>query len=404
MNLRVYTRTSSALTVHWNAPTEWGGCALRLYEIEYRNLSKTAKAKAGTKADARADVPWEALGTVDARLEEFAIFQNVWMCDVRVRARNVGAIVPGPWSKVLHVLSPKEAAEDAIKSRHTPGHAGGGGAGSRPPTARAKERPSSARAADGVAQHGMAVVEPTDLKTEAKLEASGHAYMQAQGWSSFSIAIGEVFLETGVNGGCNGQLFDLTPLQVEDLVLSAYTGVADDYLDEEKPLLSFAVIACWVLQTLAHHSFESHVWIPFCNALAGLVHMAAASVSEDAVVAPMVRALLSSLIDVYESLRQCAPNGYVARQLEYHYKKSLRRTLRNDWMAQLARLKEGVATSAMRLVLYGRFKQFKLRKQMLEARAGMLKTRRARSFRYRMQLQRQADEREANSGRGARMA
>lgn len=164
-----YTRTSSALTVHWNAPTEWGGCALRLYEIEYRNLSKTAKAKAGTKADARADVPWEALGTVDARLEEFAIFQNVWMCDVRVRARNVGAIVPGPWSKVLHVLSPKEAAEDAIKSRHTPGHAGGGGAGSRPTTASAKERPSSARAADGVAQHGMAVVEPTDLKTEAKV-------------------------------------------------------------------------------------------------------------------------------------------------------------------------------------------------------------------------------------------
>lgn len=204
-------------------------------------------------------------------------------------------------------------------------------------------------------------MEHQDLETEAKHETIGRSHMESQGWSAFATVIGDFYLAAGVNGGCVGRLFDLTPLQVEDLVKSAgFMGVADDAIDEEKPLLSFAVIACWVLQTLAHHSSEPDVWIPLCNDLAGLVNMAAETTAEDPVVVPTATLLLEALISVYESLRQCGPEGHVTRQLGYRYEKSLRRLLRSDWDARFARLKEGVAMHAMELVLYSRFKQYEL--------------------------------------------
>jgi len=371
-NLRVHARTQSALEVRWAPPIDWGGCALTCYEIEYRKPAGDV-----TK-------PWVPVGSVDPRLDTFTIYENIFNCDVRVRARNVGALRPGPWSLVLHVAPPK--VEEALNKR-----------GKRPKgrEGRRGERPGTA--ADSISQQGMAVVEQEGLQVETRWQSTGRAHIEAEDWSEFATAVGEYYLEIGVNGGCVGKLFDLTPLQVEELTMSTFVE-ASDHIDEEKPLLSLAVIASWVLQTLAHHSAEPDEWVPFCNDVAGLVNLAAGAVSEDAAVVPMAQGLLSSLLCIYESVYQCDEEGYITRQRGYKYEKKLKKAMQQDWEEHHRRLKEGVAMYAMELVLYGRFKEFGLKKQLGEAEAAAAKAamRRTKSVGYRQKLQaREEEERQA---------
>lgn len=215
---------------------------------------------------------------------------QIFKCECRVRVNNVGSTRPSPWSNALQVQSDKEEQEEA----------------KRPTSSRPSSRSKGPRAAERekLADGGMAVLVDHGLEVQLDLrrEIKGRAYMVGEGWSEMATTIGEFFVEAGVQDGCTGRLFDLTVAEVEDLIVNAEL---DPYgrLDASKPLLSFASIACWTLLTLAHHTQKPDEWITLTNAVSGLVHLTR-NVPEDAVTTPMVRALLYSLIDVRETLRQ----------------------------------------------------------------------------------------------------
>ena len=72
--------------------------------------------------------------------------------------------------------------------------------------------------------------------------------------------------------------------------------------------------------------------------------------------------------------------------------------MQQDWEEHHRRLKEGVAMHVMELVLYGRFKEFGLKKQLGEAEAAVAKAamRKKKSIGYRQRLQaREEEERQA---------
>jgi len=188
-------------------------------------------------------------------------------------------------------------------------------------------------------------------------------------WSPFKRAVGEFFNECGTFGGFKGMLFDFSPQQVEDLATNG-EDIIDD--DEDKPLLAFVVASTWVLQTLAQHCEDCNVWIPLVNEVASLVRLGACA-PETEQTKPMIKGLLYSLIDIYESIRMNeGQDGYITRQLSFKYDKSLKSLLKSDWKEQRQRLKDGVATNVMGLVLYDRTLRHKT--GTLEAVAPVRKT------------------------------
>jgi len=192
------------------------------------------------------------------------------------------------------------------------------------------------------------------------------AVMELQEWSEFREKIGHFFISAGVYGAAEGSLFDLTAQTVEDLAVNSTSEDGYNFLDEEKPLLCLAVCACWVLQTLAHHSEKPEEWIPFCNDIASLVRLGA-SAPEEPSSEKHITDLLYSLIDVYETLRQNEPSGYISCQLSYKYDKALKKVLKKDWEEQLERLKNNIATHVMALVLYDRYKKHGLKRLMAKS-------------------------------------
>ena len=123
-----------------------------------------------------------------------------------------------------------------------------------------------------------------------------------------------------------------------------------------KPLLSLAMIGCYVLQTLAQHAvINAEAWIPMANEIMMMASLARKTAENDET-RPMVRSLLAGLIEVYESLVQCDEDGYIARQLNAKYERGLKQLLRDDWAEQMARLKNRIASDMMGLVLYERLK------------------------------------------------
>ena len=183
-----------------------------------------------------------------------------------------------------------------------------------------------------------------------------------ENYSDFKKAVGAFFNEAGTMGGHDGQLMDFTPQQVEDLALNGEDIMQDD---ENKPLLCFAVASCWVLQTLAQYTDDYDVWVPLANEVSSLVRLASVA-PETPETEPMIKGLLYSLIDVYESLRMCDSDGYIAQQLSYKYDKALKKLLKLDWKEQRLRLKNAVATNVMGLVLFDR--RLRHKTGMLEAR------------------------------------
>ena len=150
--------------------------------------------------------------------------------------------------------------------------------------------------------------------------------------------------------GYRGRLFDFGSDDVEDIV----TLGDDPNLDRAKPLFSLAMLACYALQTLAQHAeVETSTWVDAANDAAMLVRLASGARETDET-RPMVRSLLTGLVDMYETLTQCESDGYIARQLNAKYEKGLKQLLRNDFAEQLARLKNRLASDVMGLVLYER--------------------------------------------------
>ena len=77
-------------------------------------------------------------------------------------------------------------------------------------------------------------------------------------------------MQAGVFGGCTGRLFDFAAADVEQLVQQG----DDSNLHEGKPLLSLAIIGCYVLQTLAQHTvIEMAAWVEMANELMMMVRL-----------------------------------------------------------------------------------------------------------------------------------
>jgi len=354
-NLTLFARTATAFSMIWETPLTWGGCALLEYELEYREITNKGVTK-----------EWKAGVTVDAERTTGAIPANVYMADVRARARNVGSVEASEWSEVLQVKTEADEKAALAATKHGGMLKGTAFSGSRQELVAMLSRENSV--AGTMSEVGMAVVTQVSL---ADMFGANHVIPDAAemaDWSPFKRCIGDFFSECGTFGGFKGMLFDFNPQQVEDLATNG-EDIIDD--DEDKPLLSFVVAATWVLQTLAQHSEDCDVWVPLVNEVAALVRLGSCA-PETEQTQPMIKGLLYSLIDIYESLRMCGEDGYIHRQLAYKYPKPLKALLKSDWQEQRQRLKNDVATNVMGLVLYDRALRHKT--GMLEATVPIRKT------------------------------
>ncbi len=346
--LKLKSRTSTTLHLEWRPPKSWGGCALIQYELEL--LEITHDGKEGSHG-------WGHRTTVSSAHPSGTIYATVYMADARVRVYNVGSREPSPWSEVLRVQTEHD---EMLKKAPVLGADG-------KPVHKAHIKKHDDHLHD---EGGAAVVEQTDLDTLIDIphKMTNLGYLEHRHASDFQLAIGNFMIETGVYGGVRGTVFDFTPAQVEELVIH-HADEPDSRLDIEKPLMSLAIAAVWVLQTLAHHSKDTETWIVLMNEINGIVSLASQA-PEESSTEPMLHSLLLALIDVYETLRMCEPDGFIQAQLGYKYEKKLGRLLSQDWEEQLEKLKEAVVTHAMELVLYERFKTFGLKKLMHDCHLG----------------------------------
>ncbi|KAL1514487.1 hypothetical protein AB1Y20_003586 [Prymnesium parvum] len=323
-NLQITSRNNLSLHLRWEAPSKWGGCCLSVYEIQIADETAKGKVK-----------DWETHSKVDASSSHAAIALNVYKCKIRIRAFNVGCLEASPWSEVIS-LGP----EEDLKPQPRPSNA------------------ASAGSSGIVAEAGSAVVMQDDISQFAKRKSIIGSVPHVvndnmKGWSPFKKAVGSLFLEFGVRDGVKGKMFDLTPQQAEDLVVGANmdtTGV-----DTMKPLISFACAAVWVLETLAHHTAQPSTWIRMMNDVEGLVNMAAhQKVPWDEPTIPLVKNILWTLFNIYETIRQSEPDGFITRQLAFKYKKDVRRQLKEDFENRLLDLKNEIASTVMNMVLQNR--------------------------------------------------
>ena len=83
-------------------------------------------------------------------------------------------------------------------------------------------------------------------------------------------------------------------------------------------------------------------------------------IAEDAAVEPVLEELILALLDIYETLRQCDPDGAVSGHLGYKYDKAVKKIIKKDWQHALEHLKGKVSCHVMAMVLYDRYKQWDL--------------------------------------------
>ena len=127
----------------------------------------------------------------------------------------------------------------------------------------------------------------------------------------------------------------------------------------QAPLLSLACCACWVLETLAHHSENAGDWISLVHAAEGFVELVAreARPTEPEGVAARLsqeRSVVLSLYKMYETLRQCEPEGYVSRQLGHRYDKAFKAKLKRDWAQRLVAMRDELAASVIGMLVFAR--------------------------------------------------
>ena len=123
--------------------------------------------------------------------------------------------------------------------------------------------------------------------------------------------------------------------------------------------MSLACCAIWVLETLAHHSENAGDWINLVHAAEGFVDLAvrepqptdaegsAARLSHE-------RSMVLSLYKMYETLRQCEPEGYVSRQLGHRYDKPFKAKLRQDWTQRLTAMRCELSACVIGMIVFGR--------------------------------------------------
>ena len=128
--------------------------------------------------------------------------------------------------------------------------------------------------------------------------------------------------------------------------------------DPAQPLVAFAQTAAWVMQTLAHHTERSEDWVALMSKVDGLVSLAARRRRRhDSSAVAHARALLRTLVEVFETMRQCESDGFVAstlgsKELEKKDKAgTVREVLGKQYEQRVAALHERVATRVMAMLL-----------------------------------------------------
>ena len=66
------------------------------------------------------------------------------------------------------------------------------------------------------------------------------------------------------------------------------------------------------------------------------------------------KGLLYALVEVYETLKQCEPGGYITKQLAHKYDKKLRRLLNDDWERALRGAQQHLSVQVMSMLLHQR--------------------------------------------------
>lgn len=378
MNVTAAHRTNTYLVIEWGHPRKWGGCSIDRYEIQLIEISVTDLAEAAKKMSEETGKTTSAanLSTTQAfasktfkKKEWKTVYEEMpletghnptaripiqlFAGRVRVRAFNSGCATPSRWSDVLHIgtVEEEKAAlelESAARGLHA-----------RKELKAMREAPNEGQGAAnltkalsagaGAADGGNALVEHGDVT-----EGVGDKVVKSmRGWPAHKKQLGRLWLELGVPGGLNGRLMDLTLPQVDALVEGQ--GHDADGLNEDKPLISLARCACWVMETLAHHTADPEEWIDFMNEVEGLVSLAVHQrVGFDEATTPLVRKIIHTLHEIFETMRQCEPEGYITRVLSARYTKATKRHLRAVWKRRLHGLKEDLATSVNSMILHNR--------------------------------------------------
>ena len=212
-----------------------------------------------------------------------------------------------------------------------------------------------------VAAEGQVAVLEDSVDSRVRVEARKHKQCKAMdNWSPFRVALGELYLEMGVERGVKGKLFEFTIPQVESLMSGQSTSSAG--IAESKPLLTLACVGAWALQTMAHHVSDSDSWILFMNDVSGLLNLAAVKKFEHGEITDSdakffeieqtaARQIIYVLHEIHELLRQCEPGGFITCQLEYRYDKKLKKLLVKDLQQRLESLRDEVAMNTMAIVL-----------------------------------------------------
>lgn len=337
VNLAVKSRTSTNLFVAWDAPAQWGGCCLDEYELQIRE--RTHK---GLKE-------WTTV--YEGEKHMIGVSMSCYACELRCRVSNVGCSVPSEWCPVYELGSEKEEAAATNVQRMAKGNAARKAGGAT------KERQGQGTENDG----GMAVVEQADLNAMVRQKhiMRGKSGKTMVGWSRFRRKIGEFYMLIGVHGGVNGKLFDLSPEQVEAMVLANSAEVTGDELgmstEVGAALISLGYCAVWVIETLAHHTENATEWIEFMNEVGGMVELAASlKMDVDEAREGIMRGILFSLFEIYETLRQCESTGFVTAQLRHNYGKGPNKQMKEEWAARMHALKNEVACGVMSLALHHR--------------------------------------------------
>ena len=66
------------------------------------------------------------------------------------------------------------------------------------------------------------------------------------------------------------------------------------------------------------------------------------------------RSVVLSLYKMYETLRQCEPEGYVSRQLGHRYDKAFKAKLKRDWAQRLVAMRDELAASVIGMLVFAR--------------------------------------------------
>lgn len=312
---KVVSRTQTNLQIDWEPPAVWGGCALLKYEVALREQHQD-----GSYTE------WEMVKVTEGWESETDIAKNIWACEFKVRAYNVGCIaIAGAWSEVC-VLRPeaeeeelnkeraKKELEEEIKERRRP-----------------KKRATKKNMVE--ADEHMAIIEYDDSKPGKQKQFQSSSKME--GWNKFDTAIGQYFLEVGVPGGVKGTLFELHAKQVHHLVIDEQSQTRG--IGEDNPLLALGVAGIWVMQTLCQYARQSGPWMLFLNRVLGLLnYVAFAGIGSDRDTQKEIKVILYTLVEAFESLQQCETNGYIARQLEATKKKAhLHSQVKKEWSAMM---------------------------------------------------------------------